>query len=202
MYGLTRGTATLLGVAASGLLIWLAADGFEEGGVFETDDTGRYWWVVGLLAAAGFVMALSQLLGGWTKWGWPRVSGSVFLLGFLPALVVGGWVLLYLHPGGNWFAEHVRDWSDDLGIEGFVEDLSLLFPAVAFALGLVFGFTFDTSGPRVVTREEEEEEEVAERPMTREERVVDRRDDADEHETVVVRRDDDDETVVERPPRS
>jgi hypothetical protein len=198
MYGLTRGTATLLGVAASGLLIWLAADGFEEGGVFEADDTGRYWWVVGLLAAAGFVMALSQLLGGWTKWGWPRISGSVFLLGFLPALVVGGWVLLYLHPGGSWLAEHVRDWSDDLGIEGVVEDLSLLFPAVAFALGLVFGFTFDTSGPRVVTREEEE----AERPMTQEERVVERRDDADEQETVVVRRDDDDETVVERPPRS
>jgi hypothetical protein len=195
MYGLTRGTATLLGVAASGLLIWLAADGFEEGGVFEADDTGRYWWVVGLLAAAGFVMALSQLLGGWTKWGWPRISGSVFLLGFLPALVVGGWVLLYLHPGGNWVAEHVRDWSDDLGIEGVVRDLSLLFPAVAFGLGLVLGFTFDTSGPRVVAREEE----AVDRPMTEEERVVRRPDD---EEPVVVRRDDDDETVVERPPRT
>jgi hypothetical protein len=196
MYGLTRGTATLLGVAASGLLIWLAADGFEEGGVFEADDTGRYWWVVGLLAAAGFVMALSQLLGGWTKWGWPRISGSVFLLGFVPALIVGGWVLLYLHPGGNWLAEHVRDWSDDLGIDGFVRDLSLLFPAVAFALGLVFGFTFDTSGPRVVAREEE----VVDRPVADEELPVRRRDEAD-RDTVVVHRDDD-ETVVERPPRS
>jgi hypothetical protein len=197
MYGLTRGTATLLGVAVAGLLIWLAADAFEEGGVFEADDTGSYWAVVGLLAAAGFVMALSQLLGGWTKWGWPRISGGVLLLGFLPALVAGGWVLLYLHPGGSWLAENVRDWSDDLGIEGLVEDLSLLFPAIAFALGLVFGLTFDTSGPRVVAREEE----VVDQPVARDERVVERRDD-DERETVVVRRDDEDETVVERPPRS
>jgi hypothetical protein len=153
MYGLTRGIATLLGVAVAGILTWLAADAFDDGAVFENDDIARYWGVVGVLAAAGLVMALSQLLGGWTKWGWPRISASVFLLGFVPALVAGGWVLVYLHPGGGWLPENVREWSDDLGIENLVQDLSLFFPAIAFALGLVLGFTFDTTGRRVVTAE-------------------------------------------------
>ena len=175
MYGLTRGMATLLGVAVAGLLTWLAADAFDEGGVFEASETGRYWAVVGLLAAAGLVMALSQLLGGWTKWGWPRVSGSVFLLGFVPALVVGGWVLVYLHPGDNWFADKVRDWSDDIGIENFVQDLSSVFPAIAFALGLVLGFTLDTTGPRVAATE------PAQTVAPRQEPVAARRDE----ETVV-----------------
>ena len=155
MYGLTRGVTTLLGFAVAGVLTWLAADAFDQGGIFEENDTDRYWAVVGLLAAAGFVMALSQLLGGWTKWGRPRISAGVFLLGFLPALIVGGWVLMYLHPGGNSFADNVRDWSDDMGIENLIEDLTILFPAIAFALGLVFGFIFDTSGPRVVSTEAE-----------------------------------------------
>jgi hypothetical protein len=153
MYGLTRGMATLLGVALAGFLTWLAADAFDDGAIFENDDIARYWGVVGVLAAAGLVMALSQLLGGWTKWGWPRISASVFLLGFVPALVAGGWVLVYLHPGGGWFPDNVREWSDDLGIENVVEDLRVFFPAIAFALGLVLGFTFDTTGPRVVSTE-------------------------------------------------
>ena len=153
MYGLTRGMTTLLGVAVAGVLIWLAADAFDDGAVFENDDIARYWAVVGVLAAAGLVMALSQLLGGWTKWGWPRISASVLLLGFVPALVAGGWVLVYLHPGGGWLPDNVRDWSDDIGIENLIEDLTTFFPAIAFALGLVFGFIFDTSGPRVVSTE-------------------------------------------------
>jgi hypothetical protein len=153
MYGLTRGTATLLGVAVAGFLIWLAADAFDDGAVFENDDIARYWAVVGVLAAAGLVMALSQLLGGWTKWGWPRISASVFLLGFVPALVAGGWVLVYLHPGGGWLPDNVREWSDDLGIENVVEDLRVFFPAIAFALGLVLGLTLDTTGRRVVSTE-------------------------------------------------
>jgi MFS family permease len=153
MYGLTRATTTLIGAALAGLLIWLAADRFDEGGIFEADESGRYWAMLGLLAAAGLVMALSQLLGGWTKWGWPRLSVPVFLTAFVPALLAGLWVLVYLDPGNYWLADKIRDWSDDLGIEGLVQDLSLMFPAIAFALGLVFGFTFDTSGPRVPSTE-------------------------------------------------
>src|SRR5919204_3639148 len=146
MYGLTRATLTLLGVAAAGCLIWLASRLLPSDGSF---GSGHFAAVCGLLAAAGLVMALSQLLGGWTKWGWPRVSGMVFLLGFLPALVAGGWVLAATDPGHGWLGRHVRDWSTDIGIDGLVGDLGGLFPAVAFGIGLVFGLTFDTSGPRV-----------------------------------------------------
>jgi MFS family permease len=78
---------TLIGAACAGLLLWLASQ-------VSADSLGGYWAFVGLAAAAGLTMALSQLLGGWTKWGWPQVSGSVFLLGFLPGLVAGGLVLL------------------------------------------------------------------------------------------------------------
>jgi hypothetical protein len=175
MYGLTRGIATLLGVAVAGVLIWLAADAFDQGSILEEDDVERYWAVVGVLAAAGFVMALSQVLGGWTKWGRPRLSGRVFLLGFVPALIAGGWVLIYLHPGDHSLAENVRDWSDDLGIENLIEDLTVFFPAIAFALGLVLGLTFDTAGPRVVSTEPERT------AVPRRERVVSRYDE----ETVV-----------------
>jgi hypothetical protein len=42
------------------------------------------------VAAAGLIVALSQLVGGWTNWGGPHVSRNQFLLGFLPALIAGG----------------------------------------------------------------------------------------------------------------
>jgi hypothetical protein len=155
MFGLTRGIATLLGVAVAGVLIWLAADAFDQGSILEENDVERYWAVVGVLAAAGLVLALSQVIGGWTKWGRPRLSAGVFLLGFVPALIVGGWVLIYLHPGDHSLADNVRDWSDDMGIENLIEDLTIFFPAIAFALGLVLGLTFDTAGPRVVSTEAE-----------------------------------------------
>ena len=90
-------------------------------------------------------MALSQLLGGWTKWGWPRFSLGVFLIGFLPVLVVGGWVLLARQPA-DWM--NTSNWSRDLGIYGAVADIGNILPAVAFGIGLVFGFSFDTAGPR------------------------------------------------------
>ena len=146
MYGLTRATLTLIGVAAVGVLLWLATQ--IIGNDPSTASAGEYWATFGVVAAAGLVIALSQLLGGWTKWGWPRISGKVFLLGFLPALVAGGWILAAQEPGEAWLGRHIRSWSGDLGIEGLVTDLGLMIPAVAFAIGLVFGLTFDTTGPR------------------------------------------------------
>jgi hypothetical protein len=149
MLGLTRGVLTLIGVAGAVVLVWFAAQ-------IGDDSTADYWALYGVVAAAGLVMALSQLLGGWTKWGWPRLSGTVFLLGFLPALAVAAWVLAAGQPSENWLAEHVTDWSDSLGIDGVVEDLLDLAGPLAFLAGLTFGFTFDTSGPRtaeVVARE-------------------------------------------------
>jgi hypothetical protein len=140
MYGLTRGTITLLGAGVAGLLVWLAAQ-VNEG------TNGGYWSVYGLLAAAGLTMAFSQILGGWTKWGWPRLSLNVFLLAFIPVLIAAGWVLVGAQPNGNWFRDHVRSWSDDLSIGGVVRDLTEFASVLGFGVGLVFGFTFDTSGP-------------------------------------------------------
>lgn len=140
--GVARAVMTLIGAAAAGLLLWLATQVGD-------DSTGGYWAVYGLLAAAGLALALSQLLGGWTKWGWPKISAAVFLLGFLPVLVAGGWLLLAHQPNNDWFRSDVLNWSNDIGVGGLVEDLREYLPVVAFAIGLVFGFTFDTKGPRV-----------------------------------------------------
>ncbi len=149
MYGLTRSALTLIGAAAAGFLIWLAASLVpDEAGL----SMGTHWAIAGLLAAAGLTMAFSQLLGGWTKWGWPRVSGNVFLIAFLPVLIAGGWILASAEPGHHWLGGHVRNWSDDLGIGAVVGDLRLMFPAIAFGIGLVFGLTFDTTGPRIPKR--------------------------------------------------
>jgi hypothetical protein len=140
MYGLTRGTITLIGAAGAGLLIWLATQ-IDDG------SNGGYWAVYGLIAAAGLVMAFSQILGGWTKWGWPRLSLNVFLIGFLPVLVAAGWIVIAHQPDSNWFRSHVLSWSSDIGILGLVRDLTEYVAVLAFGIGLVFGFTFDTSGP-------------------------------------------------------
>jgi hypothetical protein len=145
MYGLTRGTVTLLGAAVAGLLVWLSTQ------IGEGSNSG-YWAVYGLIAAAGLTMAFSQILGGWTKWGWPRLTLNVFLLGFIPVLIAAGWVLLATQPDPNWFRNHIRDWSDDISIGGLVRDLREYVSVLAFGLGLVFGFTFDTSGPTTSRR--------------------------------------------------
>lgn len=147
MYGLTRGTMTLLGAAAAGVLLWVASQVDAEG-------LGGYWLFLGILAAAGLCIPLSQLLGGWTKWGWPRASLNVLLLGFLPALVVGGLVLLHAQPEDAMGSS----WAADIGVDGLAEDLTALLPAIAFALGAFFGLIFDTTGPRVVRDEEVEAE--------------------------------------------
>lgn len=139
MIDITRGFSTLAGAAIAGFLIWLATQ-MGDGG-----SGGEYWATYGLIAAAGLTIALSQILGGWTKWGWPRLSASVFLLGFLPVLLVGGWVLLARQPG-DFF--NTSNWSRDLGVDGVVGDLGELLAAVAFGIGLTFGLTLDTSGPQ------------------------------------------------------
>jgi MFS family permease len=166
MYGLTRATLTLIGVAAAGVLLWLATAILPD----SVSDASRaeYWAAFGVVALGGLVMALSQLLGGWTKWGWPRVSGNVFLLGFVPALVAGGWILAGHEPQNYWLGRHVRSWSDDIGIDGLVEDLGLMIPAVAFGIGLVFGLTFDTTGPRIPRRMKPVPAAGAQRPVTTE----------------------------------
>jgi hypothetical protein len=141
MYGLTRATTTLIAAAAAGLLIWIATQ-------INDSHVGGFWAVYGLIAGAGLVMALSQLLGGWTKWGWPRLSAKFLLLAFVPIAVVSLWIVLAAEPGNGWFHRHVLSWSGDIHIRGLVNDLMEYVPVFAFGIGLVFGYSFDTTGPR------------------------------------------------------
>jgi hypothetical protein len=141
MFGTVRGVSTLIGAGAAGVLIWLSTQ-------IGQDSTGGYWAAIGIVAGAGLTMALSQLLGGWTKWGVPRISAGVFLIGFLPVLIAAGWVILAGQPDANWFQRHVNSWSGSISIDGPVDDLVSLVTVLAFGVGLVFGFTFDTSGPK------------------------------------------------------
>ena len=142
MYGLTRATTTLLAAAVAGFLIWLA-------GQFSNNHEGGYWAIMGVLAGAGLVMALSQLLGGWTKWGWPRLSASFFLFAFVPVAIVSLWVIVAGEPHNVWLHRHVLAWSSDIHVRGVVNDVMRYIPVFAFGTGLVFGFTFDTTGPVV-----------------------------------------------------
>jgi hypothetical protein len=159
MYGLTRGTVTLLGAGTAGFLIWIATQ-IDEG------TTGGYWAVYGIVAAAGLTMALSQLLGGWTKWGWPRLSANVLLIAFLPTLIAAGWVVVAHQPHPNWFRNHALSWSSDIGILGLVRDLAEYAAVLAFGIGLVFGFSFDTAGPKVTREPAEPRREPAETPAS------------------------------------
>src|SRR5436309_7160113 len=141
MYGLTRGTVTLIGAGVAGLLIWLATQ-------INDHSTGGYWAVYGVIAAAGLTMALSQLLGGWTKWGLPRLSASVLLIAFVPVAIVTLWVIFAGEPHHGWFHNHVMAWTRDIHVSGLVTDMLTYIPVLAFGAGLVFGFAFDTTGPR------------------------------------------------------
>lgn len=155
MIGLARGFSTLAGAAVAGVLLWFATQ-------VGTETAGEYWATYGLIAAAGLTMALSQILGGWTKWGWPRFSLGVFLIGFLPVLAAGGWVLLARQPA-DWM--NTSNWSRDLGLAGLVADLGNILPAIAFGIGLTFGFSFDTAGPRTEVVAVDEHEDVRRRPL-------------------------------------
>jgi CubicO group peptidase (beta-lactamase class C family) len=145
---LVRAFFTLIGVAAAGFLIWLAT-------LFDLGETGEFWGAMGLVAAAGLALGLSQIFGGWTKWGIPVLSPGVFLLAFVPTAIIVGWILLSTQPEGGWQQSRLQGWSDDIGILGFVEDMGIFGAALALGLGLVLAFSFDTTGPRtrVVDRE-------------------------------------------------
>lgn len=159
MLGITRGFATLVGAAVAGFLIWVAAQ-------VGSGSTSDYWFAYGLVAASGLTMALSQVLGGWTKWGWPRLSRGVFGLGFLPVLIVGGWVLLARMPAETL---NTGSFSRDIGIGDVVNELGGFLAAIAFGIGLTFGLTFDTAPRRrEVERGAVEDPDALSEPLTAE----------------------------------
>ena len=170
-----RGLTTLLCVALAGFLVWLASE-------FDLGSTGEYWAAMGILAGAGAVLGLSQLLGGWTKWGAPTFSLGVFLLAFVPTLVAVGDILVATRPTGTDEGEDVAGWIRDIGLGGLAENLFVFQGVLAFGLGVVFAFTFDTRGPRMRTVERDTE--------VIDEEVHDYRDETavEEDETVVVHR--------------
>jgi hypothetical protein len=173
-----RGLFTLLGVAAAGFLVWLATQ-------FELSSTGEFWAAMAILAGAGAALGLSQLLGGWTKWGAPTISPSVLLLGFLPTLVAVGGILVATRPTGTEEGENVAGWIRDIGLGGLAEDLAVFQGVLAFGLGIVFSFIFDTMGPRTRVLDRE-----VDRAVVPDDEVHDYRREPD---GTVVR---DDETVV------
>jgi hypothetical protein len=136
-----RGLTTLLAVGLAGFLIWIATQVGQQ-------TTGRFWASMGIVAGAGLVLAASQLLGGWTKFGMPRLSLGVFLLGFLPVLIGTVWIALATQPGNGWQEGRLRSWSETLGIYGFVREVGLYHGVLAFAFGLALGFCFDTHDRR------------------------------------------------------
>ncbi len=157
-YDFNRGLMTALGAGIAGGLVWLASAYVGD------ESTGGYWATYGIIAGAGLVMALSQLLGGWTKFGMPRISAGTFLLGFIPVAIVVGWIACGLQPHGNTVRSHVLTWSGDVGIRDIVNDFKDYLGVLAFGLGLTFGFTFDTTGPR---RREVIDERTRVAPMER-----------------------------------
>jgi hypothetical protein len=138
MYGLTRATTTVLAAAAAGFLLWIATR-------FSNDQVGGYWARIGLLAAAGFVMALPRLAGGRRKLGSPRLLIAVLLFAFVPVAVASLWVIVAGEPGAGSFHNHVLSWTRDIRVSGLVTDLLSYAPVLAFGTGLVFGFSFETT---------------------------------------------------------
>lgn len=131
MYGVIRATTTLLATAFAGFLIWLATRINDE-------STRGYWSGHAIVAGAGFVLALSQLLSRRQE-GRPRISASVCLFAFVPIFVAAGWVLVTGQPHSNWFRDHILAWSGDIHISGLVTELRDYLAVLAFGIGLVLG---------------------------------------------------------------
>jgi len=139
--GIVRALFTLAGVAGAGLLLWLAQ-------LSNLDETSGFWIGAAIVAAAGAALGLSQLFGGWTKWGWPVMSPMMLLLAFIPTLLVGGTMMLSWQPEGAWGQEGASDIISSLGAGGLADALAPFMWIVPLVIGLVFSFTFDTTGPR------------------------------------------------------
>ncbi|MDE3190927.1 MAG: hypothetical protein KGL94_08930 [Acidobacteriota bacterium] len=137
LYDATRGLTTLAAVGAAGVLLWVAT-------LVGQGSDGRFWAEMGIVAGAGLVVALSQVIGGWTKGLTLRMSPSTLLLVLLPVLVVVGWILMASQPAHGWHAGTFVRWTGDLGLTGLLHDVALWHGVLAFGSGLVLGLSFDT----------------------------------------------------------
>ena len=135
VYGWSRAGATLLGAALAGFLLWVAAQiGRGEHGrlLGRVRDRCRRWRR----------LRVSQLRG---RTGHPP---GMFLFGFVPVLIVAGWVLLGMQPHGNWFRSHVLSWSGDMHIGDVVHDVGMWLGVLAFGIGYTLGAVFEPAPRR------------------------------------------------------
>ncbi|MGH3001774.1 MAG: hypothetical protein ACRDM1_03750 [Gaiellaceae bacterium] len=137
MNGMTRAGATLLGAAAAGVLLWVAAQ-------IGRHSTGGYWAAYGIVAGAGLVFALTQLRG---RNGHPP---GMFLIGFLPVLIVAGWIIVAMQPDSNTYRNHVLSWSGDMGTRDVVRDVGTWLGVLAFGIGYTLGATLEPMRRRTV----------------------------------------------------
>jgi hypothetical protein len=136
--GWIRALMTLAAAGVVGFLLWLAA-GFDLG------TTGGYWAAFGIVAGCGLLLGLVALRG------YDGNPAAMLVLGFLPVLVCAGWVLLYAQPEANWFRNHVRAWSGDIGIGDVTSDVSTFVGVLAFGIGLVLAYTLEPARRRATT---------------------------------------------------
>jgi hypothetical protein len=163
LYDLTRGLTTALAAGLAGLLLWTATQVGQQ-------TTVRFWAEMGIVAGAGLVVALAQVLGGWTKGLQLRLSPGTFLLGFGPVLVCVGWILMATQPGTGWHEGRIVSWSHNAGLMGVIHSLGLWHGVLAFGLGLVLGSCLDAvpvTAPVAVTTADPE---AADEPLVAEQR--------------------------------
>jgi hypothetical protein len=148
MFGVRKALMLLAGAGAAGVLVWVATQVMGT----TIGSAGEYWAVMGLLAAAGFVLAALHMLGRAGGGMAPHLSPTAFVLGFLPVLVVGGFIVWYGQPSGGWLVGDTHSFASNIGVGGLVSDLTRLLPVFPLGVGLVLGLTFDAL-PRPVVAE-------------------------------------------------
>jgi hypothetical protein len=136
LYDARRGLMTALAAGTAGLLLWVATEVGQQ-------STGRFWASMGIVAGAGLAFAILHGLGGWTKGLRLRLSPGTFVFGFLPTLVVAGWVLMATQPGNGWHGGRIASWSSSIGVLDVVHALGLWHGVLAFGIGLVLGLSLD-----------------------------------------------------------
>jgi hypothetical protein len=98
----------------------------------------------------------------------------MFLFGFLPVLIVGGWVLLAMQPHGNWARNHVIAWSSDIHVLDVVHDLATWLGVIAFGIGYTLGAVLEPAPARrrAVVAPPVEDRGALDAPTTAERREV------------------------------
>jgi hypothetical protein len=136
LYDATRGLTLAIAAGLAGLLLYLATEVGQQ-------STARFWGEMGIVAAAGLVLALAPVLGGWTSGLRLRLSPGTFVLGFVPVLVVVGWILMATQPGNGWHEGTMVSWSHSIGLMGLIHSLGLWHGVLAFGFGLMLGSCLD-----------------------------------------------------------